>query len=94
MQRGNIYLSVAEEDIFRYLKGYLIQDCGYEEIRAEDEALENVIGQKRELAFEHERRGNIELARHIKKELGEWTKESEEAYQDKMELLKKLQPVS
>jgi hypothetical protein len=90
MQRGNIYLSVAEEDILKYLKGYLISDCGYEEVGAESEALNQIIGQKRELAFEHGRRGNLPLSRQIKKELSEWTVEDEEFYQEQMRLLKEV----
>lgn len=74
-------MSVAEEEIFRHLKTYLIEDCEYEEVRAESEALEQVIGQKRELAFIHGQRGNLDLAKHLKMELGDWTKENQEVYE-------------
>lgn len=63
MQRGKVYLSVGEEDIVKAL----VQTFGVTEI----EAIDKVIGQKRELALMHSLRGNVKLAEQIMKELGE-----------------------
>ena len=63
MQRGRIYFSIGEEAIIEAL----VQEYGITEIQA----IDHVIAQKRELAFIHAQRGNFELAKQIKKEIGE-----------------------
>jgi uncharacterized protein YwgA len=90
MQRGKIYLSIAEEEIVRHLAHYMINDMGKEETTAEIDAVNEVVKQKRELAFDHGRRGNLALARHIKKELDEWTKEDEAQF---IEIERKLKEI-
>lgn len=45
------------------------------------EACEQVIMQKRQLAFMHHQRGAFELAKTILKELDEWNDELEEEFQ-------------
>lgn len=66
MQRGKIYFSIGEEAIIDHLK----QLYGITELQA----IEHVIRQKRELAFIHNGRGNVELAQQILSEIGEGNK--------------------
>lgn len=89
MKRGNIFLSLAEEEIVKHLAGYMMSDMGKTQTEAEMQAVQEVIQQKRELAFEHGRRGNLPLMKHIKRELDEWLPEDEEYYQKTMRLLEK-----
>lgn len=63
MMRGRVYLSIGEEAIVENL----IDTYGITEI----EAIDHVIGQKRELALIHSMRGNQALAEQILSELGE-----------------------
>lgn len=63
MQRGRVYFSIGEEAII----ASLMEIYGITELQA----IDHVIAQKRELAFIHAQRGNIELAKQIKKEIGE-----------------------
>lgn len=90
MQRGNIFLSIAEEEIVNHLAGYMITDMGKTQTKAEMDAVQEVVQQKRELAFAHGRRGNLDLMRHIKKEIDEWNKEDEEHYIETKQLLEKV----
>jgi hypothetical protein len=73
----DIYLSVGEQNIV----GELQRCYGITEI----EAMDHVIAQKRELAFVHNQKGNIELARQLLKELNEWTQEAEKDFQQLQE---------
>lgn len=73
MQRGNIYLSVAEEEMVSQLQSMFNITI--------IEAVEKVIEQKRELAYIWRQRGNLELSRQISKEIDEWTEENESQYQ-------------
>ena len=74
MKHGKVYLNVGEQDIVRHLME--IYQIG------QIEAMENVINQKRELAYIHRERGrtlldedeariSTELAKQITSELGE-----------------------
>lgn len=63
MERGNIYLSVGEEEIVAALQ----EQFNITEL----EAVEKVVQQKRELCFHYRRAGNIELAKQLTGELGE-----------------------
>ena len=63
MQRGRVYFSIGEEAII----AALVEQYGITEL----EAIGEVIKQKKELAFLHKERGNLELAQQIIKELGE-----------------------
>lgn len=63
MQRGTVYFSVGEETIISELQRLF----GVTEL----DAIQHVIGQKRELAFMHSVKGNVELAEQLMKELGE-----------------------
>jgi len=90
MQRGNIFLSIAEEEIVQYLAGYMVTDMDKTETESQIDAIQEVIQQKRELAYAHGRRGNLTLMRHLRKELDEWNDEDEEHYIETMETLKKV----
>lgn len=63
MMRGKIYFSNAEETII----AELCKVFGCTELVA----IEQVISQKRELIFIHAQRGNMELVKQLKKEIGE-----------------------
>ncbi len=67
-----VYFSPPEEEIIESLRE--IYGITYLE------AAEQVIMQKRELAFMHQRRGNLELAETILKELDEWNDEVAEEF--------------
>ena len=90
MQRGKIYLSIAEEEIVKHLSGYIEEDIGKGSIASEMEAIEYVIQQKRELAYAHKMRGNLALERQLKKELDEWSIENEEEFQEIQQKLDEL----
>ncbi len=62
-----VYFSPPEKEIIESLQ----EIYGITYIEAADQ----VIGQKRELAFLHQRRGNFALAENILKELNEWNDE-------------------
>jgi len=70
-----VYFSPPEEEIIESLQ----EIYGITHL----EACENVIMQKRELAFMHSRRGNYELERTILRELGEWTDAQEEDFKNR-----------
>lgn len=72
MQSTPVYFSPPEEEIIESLQEI------YQITRLE--ACTQVIMQKRELAYQHQRRGNIELSKVILLELGEWNDEREEEY--------------
>lgn len=63
MQRGKVYFSVGEETIISELQRLF----GVTEL----DAIQNVIAQKRELAFMHFNKGNEALAEQLLKEIGE-----------------------
>lgn len=67
-----VYFSPPEEEIIESLQE--IYGITYLE------ACTQVIMQKRELAFMHQSRGNLELAKTILNELGEWNSELEEEF--------------
>lgn len=64
MNEREVYFSPPEEEIIESLQ----EIYGITHL----EACEQVIMQKRELAFMHQRRGNLPLAETLLKELGEW----------------------
>jgi len=68
-----VYFSPPEEEIIESLQ----EIYGITHL----EACEQVIIQKRELAFMHGRRGNHALERNILQQLGEWTDDREKEYQ-------------
>jgi carotenoid cleavage dioxygenase-like enzyme len=70
---NKVYFSPPEEEIIESLQ----EIYGITLL----EACEQVIIQKRELAFMHRGRGNYELERTILKELGEWTDEREAEFE-------------
>jgi hypothetical protein len=67
----NIKLSIAEKEWL----GVMMRQFGC----TEQEALDEIIVYKREMAFYHEKKGNLELARHLLQEIDEWddTREAE-----------------
>jgi len=69
MNDATVYFSPPEEEIIESLQ--TIYGVTY------IEACDQVIMQKRELAYLHERRGNYELSATILKELGEWNDDKE-----------------
>ena len=72
--KDEIYFSVAEKEIM----DWMVNQVGASRI----EAFEAVLGQKRELAYMHMKRGNYALHRQILKEICEWTEEMEEKYKE------------
>lgn len=64
MQRGNVYLTPAEEEIVEAFR----QTYGLSELQA----VEQAVRQKRHTAYDWARRGQVELAEQMFKELGEW----------------------
>lgn len=83
MQRGNIYLSIAEEQILTHLR----QGAEVTEI----EAIEAIVEQKRELAFMHATRGNVALARQIRMEIDEWSEDDEKDFQERERAVEALE---
>lgn len=73
MELKPVYFSVGEEEIIESLQEI------YNITRLE--ACDQVIMQKRELAYQHQMRGNIELAKSLLLELGEWNDDREEEFQ-------------
>jgi len=67
-----VYFSPPEQEIIESLQE--IYEITYLE------AANQVIMQKRELAFTHQSRGNLELAKTILLELDEWNDEQEENF--------------
>ena len=68
-----VYFSPPEEEMIESLK----EIYGITHL----EACEQVIMQKRQLAFMYQQRGNFELAKTLFKELGEWNDELEEEFE-------------
>jgi len=68
-----VYFSPPEEEIINSLQE--IHEISYLE------AANQVLGQKRELAFLHQRRGNYELAKVILLEIEEWNDEIAEEFE-------------
>lgn len=68
----NPQLSVGEQNVVAELQ----RNFDISEIEATD----HVLAQKRELAFIHHTKGNVELARQLMKELDEWSEEAERDY--------------
>jgi len=68
----NIHLNVAEMEWLGVMQRQF--NC------TEQEALAEIIEYKREQAFVYEQRGNIELARHLLKEIDEWDDSREADY--------------
>lgn len=77
-----IYFSVAEQEILNWM----VQSMGLTRF----EAIEHVLGQKRELAYIHGRRGNLALRRQILQEINEWDDEMEQDYQNTAAKEKKI----
>jgi len=71
-----VYFSPPEQEIIESLQE--IYEITYLE------AANQVIMQKRELAFMHQGRGNLELAKTILLELDEWNDEQEENFSKQM----------
>lgn len=69
----NPQLSVGEQSIVNELQ----RNFDITEI----EAIDQVLAQKRELAFIHHNKGNFELARQLMIELDDWSEEAEKDYQ-------------
>jgi len=74
MELKPVYFSVGEEEIIESLQEI------YNITRLE--ACDQVIMQKRELAYQHQMRGNVELAKSLLLELGEWNDDREEEFQN------------
>jgi len=72
MKNKDIYFSIAEKEII----SWMIRQAGITEI----EAIDHVLKQKRELAYIHGQRGNLELQRQILKEINEWSEDDESNY--------------
>lgn len=64
MQRGNIYLSPAEEEIVEAFR----ETYGLSEIQA----VEQAVRQKRHAAYDYARRGQVEVAEMLFREIDEW----------------------
>jgi len=73
MNKREVYFSPPEEEIIDSLQE--IYGITYLE------ACEQVIMQKRELAFMHQRRGEFALAEVLLKQLGEWNDAIEEEFE-------------
>jgi hypothetical protein len=73
MELKTVFFSIGEEEIIESLQEI------YNITRLE--ACDQVIMQKRELAYQHQMRGNLELAKSLLLELGEWNDEREEDFQ-------------
>ncbi len=67
-----VYFSPPEEEIIASLQ----EIYGITYLEAADQ----VVMQKRDLAFQHQTRGNLELAKSILCELGEWNDERQEEF--------------
>ena len=68
----NIQLNIAEKEWL----GVMMRQFGC----TEQEALDEIITYKREMAFDHEQKGNLELTRHLLMEIDEWDDTREENY--------------
>ena len=73
-----VYFSVAEQEIM----DWMIRQVGTSRI----DAYEAMIGQKRELAYTHMRRGNVALQRQILQEINEWDEAMEEDYRNQEQI--------
>jgi len=80
--KNEIYFSVAEKEIIEWM----VRQVGVTQI----EAVEHVLAQKRELAYIHQRRGNIELARQILTEINEWSSDAEKDFQEMKQIEKEI----
>jgi len=67
-----VYFSPPEEEIIESLQ----EIYGITML----EACDQVIMQKRELAYQHQMRGNLELAKVLLEQLGEWNDQREEEF--------------
>lgn len=77
---NNVYFSPPEEEIIDSLQ----EIYGITHM----EACEQVIMQKRELAFQHGCRGNFELEKTLLLDLGEWTDIREENFKKTLDIPK------
>lgn len=68
----NIHLNIAEQEWLVHMQKMF--GC------TEQEALNEIIMYKREQAYMYEKRGMLELARQIKKEIDEWDDKQEEDF--------------
>lgn len=71
----NIQLNIAEKEWL----GVMMRQFGC----TEQQALNEIIVYKREMAFEHGLKGNFELERHLLMEIDEWDDTREEDYKQK-----------
>lgn len=71
----NIHLSVGEQEWLAHMQAMF--GC------TEQEALEEIIKYKREMAFSYEHQGVHELARQLLKEIDEWDDEREQDFKQK-----------
>lgn len=78
----NIKLSIGEKEWL----GLMMQKFGC----TEQEALDEIIKYKREMAFDHEQQGNIELSRHLLMEIDEWDDTREEDYKQVADKIKEV----
>lgn len=72
----NIHLNLAEQEWLHHMQQMF--GC------TEQQALEEIISYKREMAFHYEKTGNIELARHLLQEIDEWDDTREEEYNQRV----------
>jgi len=72
MYRKTVYFSPPEEEMIESLQ----EIYGITRL----EACNQIIIQKRDLAYQYKMRGNIELSKNIMLELGEWNDEHEEEF--------------
>jgi len=68
----NIHLNIAEKEWL----GVMMRQFGC----TEQEALDEILAYKREMAFKYEQEGNMELTRHLLMEIDEWDDTREEEY--------------
>jgi len=70
----NIHLTIGEKEILRHL----MEGAGL----TESEALDQVIGYKREQALLHEQQGNYQLSKLLLQQIDEWDGNREQFYKN------------
>ncbi len=70
----NIHLDVGEQEMLKHM----MAGAGL----TEQEALNEVMGYKREQAVLHDQLGNFALAKHLLQSIDEWDDSREEAYKN------------
>ncbi len=78
----NIHLNIAEKEWL----GVMMRQFGC----TEQQALDEIIVYKREMAFKHEQEGNLPLARQLLQEIDEWDDSRESDYKQQVSTEKEV----